>query len=157
MRQHQLGIKKSGWLAKDNLVTGIEYTRNRPFVYANINPVLNYTNHAQLLGDWMGNNADRVLIFTQFTPLPRLYATLSLEYIRKGGAGSTDDQYLASPQPTFMFSPQFNQKSISFEMNYQLLQNIKMRFQANSLTRSSLTNQSTLNLTTLSLGILMGL
>ena len=48
-------------------------------------------------------------------------------------------------------------KSISFEMNYQLLQNIKMRFQANSLTRSSLTNQSTLNLTTLSLGILMGL
>ena len=154
---YQLGLKKAGLFGFARIVSGLEYTRNRPFVYANVNPAENYTHHGQILGDWMGNNADRVLIFTQFTPLPRLYATLSLEYIRKGGAGSTDDQYLASPQPTFMFSPQFNQKSISFEMNYQLLQNIKMRFQANSLTRSSLTNQSTLNLTTLSLGILMGL
>ena len=32
---YQLGIKKSGWLPKDNLVMGIEYTRNRPFVYSN--------------------------------------------------------------------------------------------------------------------------
>ena len=154
---YQLGLKKAGLFGLARIVSGLEYTRNRPFVYANLNPAENYTHHGQSLGDWMGNNADRILIFTQFTPLQRLYATLSLEYIRKGGAGSTDDQYLASPQPPFMFSPQFNQKSISFEMNYQLLQNIKMRFQANSLTRSSLTNQSTLNLTTLSLGILMGL
>lgn len=154
---YQLGIKKTGFFGLARVVSGMEYTRNRPFVYANLNPAQDFTHHHQSMGDWIGNNADRFLLFLQWTPLERLYATIGLEYIRKGAAGSVDDQYLANPQPPFMFSPLFKQKSISFEMNYHLLQNFKMRFQANSLTRSSLTNQSTLNLTTVSLGVLMGL
>ena len=154
---YQLGLKKAGLFGLARIVSGLEYTRNRPFVYANLNPAENYTHHGQSLGDWMGNNVDRVLIFTQFTPLKRLYATLSLEWIRKGGAGSTDDQYLANPQPPFLFDPLFNQKSINFETHYQVLQNLKLQFLANWLTRSSPTNQSNLNHTSLSVGVLMGL
>lgn len=154
---YQLGLKKVGLLGNTRFISGIEYTRNRPFVYANLNPAQNFTHHGQILGDWMGNNADRVLFYSRYTPIQKLYATLSLEYIRKGSAGSADDQYLANPQPPFMFGPLFKQKVVTFEMNYYLLQNITIRIQANWLTRSSQINESTQHLSSQSLGVLIGL
>ena len=105
----------------------------------------------------MGNNADRVLFYSRYTPIQKLYATLSLEYIRKGSAGSADDQYLANPQPPFMFGPLFKQKVVTFEMNYFILQNIAIRIQANWLNRSSQINESTQHLSSQSLGVLIGL
>jgi hypothetical protein len=105
----------------------------------------------------MGNNADRVLFFSKYTPIKKLYATLSVEYIRKGSAGTADDQYLANPQPPFMFGQLFKQKVVTFEINYYLLQNINIHFLANWLTRNSQINESTLHLTSKSLGVLIGL
>ena len=154
---YQLGIKKSGWLAKDNLVTGIEYTRNRPFVYANINPVINYTNHAQLLGDWMGNNADRLILYAQFKPIQRVYAKLSYEKIRKGGPGTVDDQYLKSPQPPFLFDPMFNQKNINFEIRYQWMHYIHLQLLANFITVNNPNGDEAVKSSYIKTGIYMGL
>ena len=154
---YQLGLKKAGLLGNSRFISGIEYNRNRPFIYANLNPAQNFTHHGQILGDWMGNNADRVLFYSRYTPIHKLYATLSVEYIRKGSAGSADDQYLANPQPPFMFGPLFKQKVVTFEMNYYLLQNITIRIQANWLNRSSQINESTQHLSSQSLGVLIGL
>ena len=154
---YQLGLKKAGLLGNTRFISGIEYNRNRPFIYANLNPAQNFTHHGQILGDWMGNNADRVLFYSRYTPIQKLYATLSVEYIRKGSAGSADDQYLANPQPPFMFGPLFKQKVVTFEMNYYLLQNITIRIQANWLNRSSQINESTQHLSSQSLGVLIGL
>ena len=154
---YQLGLKKAGLLGNSRFISGIEYNRNRPFIYANLNPAQNFTHHGQILGDWMGNNADRVLFYSRYTPIQKLYATLSVEYIRKGSAGSADDQYLANPQPPFMFGPLFKQKVVTFEMNYYLLQNITIRIQANWLNRSSQINESTQHLSSQSLGVLIGL
>jgi len=154
---YQFGLKKAGLFGYNRVITGLEYTKNRPFVYANLNPAQNFTHHGQILGDWMGNNADRVLFFSKYTPIKKLYATLSLEYIRKGSAGTADDQYLANPQPAFMFGQLFKQKVVTFEVNYYLLQNINIHFLADWLTRNSKTNESTLHLASKSLGVLIGL
>jgi len=154
---YQLGLKKAGLFGYNRVITGLEYNKNRPFVYANLNPAQNFTHHGQILGDWMGNNSDRVLFYSRYTPIKKLYATLSLEYIRKGSVGTADEQYLANPQPPFMFGQLFKQKVVTFEMNYYLLQNINIHFQANWLTRNSQINESTLHLTSKSLGVLIGL
>ena len=154
---YQLGIKKSGWLAKDNLVTGIEYTRNRPYLYSNINPVLNYTNHGQQLGDWMGNNADRIIVYAQYKPRERMYARISYEKIRKGGAGTVEDQYLKSPQPAFLFDPLFNQKNVNFEIRYQWLQNIHIQLLANFVTVTNPNGGEALKSSYIKTGIYMGL
>ena len=131
---YQLGIKKTNWFGNEKWVMGAEYTRNRPFIYTNINPILNYTHHDQNLGDWVGNNADRTLLYAQYTPAPKLFAKISYEIIRKGGAGTIDDQYLANPQPPFLFDPLFTQKSMNLEVRYQWLRNIHLQL-LTSLTK----------------------
>jgi hypothetical protein len=118
---YQIGFKNNGLLQNRKLTIGLEYTRIRPFVYSNINPVLTYTHHGASMGDWLGNNADRFLAFVQYNPLPKWYNKLTYQAIRKGGAGSTEQQYLANPQPPFLFNPQFNQTAVRWESIYQLL------------------------------------
>jgi hypothetical protein len=154
---YQLGIKKSGWLPKDHLVMGVEYTRNRPFIYSNINPVLNYTHHGQNLGDWMGNNADRFLLYAQYKLMERMYAKISYEKIRKGGPGTTDDQYLKSPQPAFLFNPLFNQKNINFEIRYQWLHNVNLQLQTNFTTINNPNSSEAIKSNNLQIGMYMGL
>ncbi len=72
------------------LTLGAEYTRIRPFVYRNLQPAQNYTHSDYVLGDWMGSNADRLLVFAKYTPIPRLKCLLRYEYVRKGGTGTLD-------------------------------------------------------------------
>lgn len=118
---YQLGFKNNSLLQNKQLTLGIEYARIKPFVYNNINPVLNYTHHGTFIGDWLGNNADRFLAFVQYNPMPKLYNKITYQAIRKGGAGTTEQQYLANPQPPFLFDPQFEQSALRLETVYQLL------------------------------------
>lgn len=118
---YQIGFKKARFLNNINLTIGAEYARIKPFVYNNINPVLQYTHHNTSLGDWMGNNADRLLLFVQYTPLPKWHNSISYQYIRKGGPGTVAQQYLANPQPNFLFDPLFTQSSFKWESRYQLM------------------------------------
>ena len=118
---YQIGIKNNGLLQNRQLTFGLEYARIKPFVYNNINPVLNYTHHGSSIGDWLGNNADRFLAYVQYNPIPKLYNKVTYQAIRKGGAGTTEQQYLANPQPSFLFDPQFEQSALKFESVYQLL------------------------------------
>ncbi|MFK5073414.1 hypothetical protein ACI4BE_28205, partial [Klebsiella pneumoniae] len=54
------------------LTLGTEYTHVNPFVYSNIIPAQFYTQFGYSLGDWMGNNFDRSMVFAKYTPIPRL-------------------------------------------------------------------------------------
>jgi len=118
---YQIGFKNNSLLQNKQLTVGLEYTRIKPFVYNNINPVLNYTHHGSFIGDWLGNNADRFLAFVQYNPIPKLYYKITYQAIRKGGAGTTEQQYLANPQPSFLFDPQFDQSALKMESVYQIL------------------------------------
>jgi len=154
---YQLGIKRANWFGNEKWVIGAEYTRNRPFMYTNINPVLNYTNHDQNLGDWMGNNADRTLLYALYTPAPKIFAKISYEIIRKGGAGTIDDQYLANPQPPFLFGPLFTQKSLNFDIRYQWLRNIHLQLLTSFAIVKYPPSSSWTNMNYLQGGIYMGL
>ncbi|MES2372532.1 MAG: hypothetical protein V4557_08130 [Bacteroidota bacterium] len=103
------------------LTAGIEYTRIRPFVYRNFLPAQNYTHAGYLLGDWMGNNADRVIGFLKYTPLPKLKLHMRYSYIRKGGPGTLDQQYAQPVQPPFLFDLQRKTDEFFFGASYEYL------------------------------------
>ncbi|MFM9709806.1 hypothetical protein, partial [Streptomyces galilaeus] len=79
------------------LTLGTEYTHVNPFVYSNIIPAQFYTQFGYSLGDWMGNNFDRSMVFAKYTPIPRLRLYARYQHIRKGGPGTIQQQYLAEP------------------------------------------------------------
>ncbi len=127
-QRNQLGYTVGGSvtdLLLPYMTFGIEYTRIRPFVYRNFIPAQNYTHQNYLLGDWMGNNGDRIIGFVRYTPIPRLKLYARYTHLRKGGSGTFDQQYnIQQPQPPFLFD--FQQRSdegffsASYEYVYRL-------------------------------------
>jgi hypothetical protein len=108
------------------LTVGAEYTRVNPFVYNNLTPAQTFTQYNSSLGDWMGNNFDRAILFAKYTPLPRLKTYLRYQYIRKGGPGTVDQQYNAIPQPPFLFDFQKNRSDIFFQASYEFVNNLHL-------------------------------
>jgi len=126
-KRNQLGYTIGGSttdLFVNYLNIGVEYTRINPFVYSNLIPAQFYTNYDYQLGDWMGNNFDRYLIFAKYTPYPRLNIYSRYQSIRKGGAGTIYQQYLVQPLPEFLFDYKKNVKSYLFRISYEFLNQI---------------------------------
>lgn len=110
------------------LTIGAEYTRINPFVYQNLIPAQNYTNQTYLLGDWIGQNADKLIGWLSYNPLPKLTTTAQVIYIRKGADGSLLDQYFAEPQPKFLQQgPVQTQTQFIFDARYEFLHRLFMR------------------------------
>jgi hypothetical protein len=104
-----------------NLGIGMEYTRVNPFVYANFIPAQQYNHGGFSMGDWMGNNFDRLTFHSNYKPMPRLLLNLQFERIRKGGGGNLNQQYFSEPQPRFLFDSQWNSTSLSLSGRYELI------------------------------------
>jgi hypothetical protein len=103
------------------LTFNAEYTRINPFVYNNLIPAQTYTSHGYFMGDWMGSNADRLLVSLKYTPLPRLKCMVRYQAIRKGEDGTIVDQYLQQPQPA-LFEGGFKARNeIFLNAHYELL------------------------------------
>jgi hypothetical protein len=101
-----------------------EYSRINSFVYQNQNPVQNYNSNYSSMGDWMGNNADRWVVSAKYTPIARLRLLARYQYIRKGSAGTIEQQYdLTKPQPPFLFDLQRKQAEFMLKVNYEILNN----------------------------------
>ncbi len=98
-----------------------EYTRINPFVYNNVIPTQTYTHDNYYLGDWMGNNADRLILSMKYTPIHKLKLMARYQTIRKGSAGTIVDQYLLEPQPPFLFGTVTTRNELYFSANYELI------------------------------------
>jgi hypothetical protein len=110
------------------LTLGMEYTRVNPFAYNNLIPAQTYTNQTYLLGDWIGQNADRVSAWATYNPIPRLTTSVQFDYIRKGREGSLPDQYWAEPQPPFLSQgPVEPQKQLLIQANYELVHKLYIK------------------------------
>lgn len=110
------------------LTLGLEYTHINPFTYNNLIPAQTYTNQGYLMGDWIGQNADRLTAWATYNPLPRLTTTIEFDYIRKGREGSLDDQYWAEPQPPFLSQgPVEKQKQLLIRVNYELVHKLYVK------------------------------
>jgi len=101
-----------------------EYTRINPFVYANLNPAQTFTSNYQVLGDWMGNNFDRAVLFAKYNPLPKLQLYGRVQKIRKGANGSIYEQYVMQPQPSFLNNLQYNRTDWLVQLRYEWINNL---------------------------------
>ena len=129
---YTLGINRTD-LFLNYLTAGIEYSRINPFVYNNLMPTQTYTSNTYSLGDWMGNNADRLYLFLQYVPLPKLNIKLWYQKIRKGENGTLDQQYYAVPQPQFLFQKLFDYKESGFLARYELINRLLLTMEINSI------------------------
>lgn len=143
--RNQLGYTIGGNITdfgSKNLTLGLEYTHINPFVYNNLVPAQTYTSHSYSLGDWIGNNADRLHIFAKYSPLPKLKLTTWYQLIRKGGEGTLAQQYGDDPPPPFLFDKQFDQNEFGFNAQYELYQSLKFNFLASYLKRNFATGKT---------------
>jgi hypothetical protein len=112
------------------LTVGVEYTRVNPFVYRNFIPAQDYSNHNYSLGDWMGNNFDRWILFAKYHPAAKLSLIARYQYSRKGGAGTLTDQYYAQPQPPFLFDLQNKTTELYFQCRYEWIHRLYLNLTA---------------------------
>jgi hypothetical protein len=128
---YTLGINRTD-LVVNYLTAGIEYSRINPFVYNNLMPTQTYESHSYSLGDWMGNNADRVYLFAQYVPVAKLRIRLAYQKIRKGENGTLYQQYFQAPQPAFLFKKRFDFKETVFSARYELINKLVVTMELNS-------------------------
>ena len=117
---YTFGINRTDFFI-NYLTIGAEYSRINPFVYNNLFPTQTYQNQSYSLGDWMGNNADRLYLFALYNPFPKLRINASHQKIRKCGEGTLQQQYFQSPQPPFLFSKLFDYGESALSIQYDLL------------------------------------
>jgi len=157
--RNQLGYNLGGSITDvfiPYLSLGAEYTRVNPFVYSNLIPAQTYTSYNYSLGDWMGNNFDRAIIFTKYTPIAKLKLVARFQKIRKGGAGTIYEQYTAQPQPAFLFDYIKTRSDIFFQARYEYINNIYLTTSL-TLMQTKLANRNTVKDNTYQLGISVGL
>ena len=109
------------------LTLGAEYTRVNPFVYNNLIPAQTYTQFNYPLGDWMGSNFHRKMIFARYNYLPKLKFYTRFQFMNKGGEGSVYDQYNAEPQPRFLSNYQQTRNDFFFQTSYEWFNNCYLR------------------------------
>lgn len=151
---YTLGANKTDVFIK-YLTIGGEYTRIRGGVYNNIIPAQTYTNNSYSLGDWMGQNADRIYLYVKYTPLPRLKTSIWYQYARKGSDWTLDQQYNQQPEPPFLFNELFSRRDIGFNAYYEIIQTLKINF--NIIHNTIFYPQQTVANNTISLGMSYGL
>jgi hypothetical protein len=115
------------------LTMGLEYTRINPFVYRNLIPAQNYTSSNYVLGDWMGNNADRWIYTLRYTPAPKLKCLFRYQFLRKGSPGTLDQQYFQQPEPPFLFGLQSKQTEYHLQCSYEWINKLYLNTYFNSL------------------------
>lgn len=137
------------------LSIGAEYSRVNPFVYNNLIPTQTYTSHTYSLGDWMGNNADRVYVYLKYTPLPKFKLMTWIQSIRKGPAGTLQQQYYQQPQPVFLSQKLFSFNEMGATASYEWLNTGKVFLKLNRVKWNYPSTSS--SITCISFGISYGL
>ena len=157
--RNQLGFNIGGSITDvfiSYLSLGAEYTRVNPFVYSNLIPAQTYTSYNYSLGDWMGNNFDKAIIFVKYTPLDKLKLLARYEKIRKGGIGTIYEQYVVQPQPTFLFDYIKTRSNLFLQARYEYINNIYLTSSL-TLMQNKLNNGSVVKDNTFQFGISVGL
>ena len=132
-QRNQLGFTLGGSVVDlpiENLTFKIEYTKNYPFVYNHYTQSQDYKSSGYNLGHWMGQNVDLIYASLKYRILRGLQATLWGQYIRKGGEGNIDQQYI-QPQPPFLFGLRKNYGYLGAEIKYEYTHELfaKLNFQ----------------------------
>ena len=158
-KRNQLGYNLGGSTTDifiPYLSLGAEYTRVNPFVYSNLISAQTYTSYNYSLGDWMGNNFDKAIVFAKYTPIAKLKLVARYQKIRKGGPGTIYEQYTAQPQPAFLFNYIKTRSDIFLQARYEYINNIYLTSSL-TLMQTKLANGNFIKDNTYQLGISVGL
>jgi hypothetical protein len=123
-------------LPVNNLTATVEYTKIYPFVYSHYIPTQTYESSSYLMGHWMGNNVDLIYGALNYRFIRGLQATFWAEHIRKGAAGTADQQY-EQPQPPFLFGLRNNYTWWGLDIKYEIMHELFVRAQFQSSMQSS--------------------
>jgi len=138
-KQHmQIGFTLGGSVTDlpiDNLTLTLEFTKIYPGVYTHYIPTETYQSNGYDLGDWMGNNADRIYGALDYRLIRGLTATLWGQYIRKGATATADEQY-TNPQPPFLFGLRTNYSYTGADVSYEITHDFsaKLQFQTTKIS-----------------------
>ena len=157
--RNQLGFNLGGSITDvliPYLSLGAEYTRVNPFVYSNLIPAQTYSSYNYNLGDWMGNNFDKTMLFVKYTPIAKLKLVARYQKIRKGGLGTIYQQYAVQPQPAFLFDYIKTRSDIFLQARYEYINNIYLTSSL-TLMQTKLANGNLVKDNTYQLGISVGL
>ncbi len=157
--RNQLGFNLGGAITDvfiPYLSLGAEYTRVNPFVYSNLIPAQTFTSYNFSLGDWMGNNFDKAIVFAKYTPIAKLKLVARYQKIRKGGLGTIYQQYTAQPQPDFLFDYIKTRSDLFLQARYEYINNIYLNTSL-TLMQTKLANGNVIKDNTYQLGISVGL
>jgi hypothetical protein len=157
--RNQLGYNIGGSITDvfiPYLSLGAEYTRVNPFVYSNLIPAQNYTSYNYSLGDWMGNNFDRAILFAKYTPMAKLKLLGRFQKIRKGGAGTIFQQYEVQPQPPFLFDYIKTRSDLFLQARYEWINNIYLN-SSYTYMQTKLANGNLFKDNSFQLGVSVGL
>jgi hypothetical protein len=157
--RNQLGFNLGGSITDvfiPYLSFGAEYTRVNPFVYSNLITAQTYTSYNYNMGDWMGNNFDKAILFAKYTPLAKLKLVARYQKIRKGGPGTIYEQYAVQPQPSFLFDYIKTKSDIFLQARYEYINNIYLTSSL-TLMQTRLANGNHVKDNTYQLGISVGL
>ena len=158
-RRNQLGFNLGGTITDifiPYLSFGAEYTKVNPFVYSNLIPAQTYSSYNYSLGDWMGNNFDRAILYAKYTPIAKLKLVARYQKIRKGGSGTIYEQYAVQPQPNFLFDYIKNKSDVFLQARYEYINNIYLTSSL-TLMQTKLANGNVVKDNTYQLGISVGL
>ncbi len=157
--RNQLGFNLGGSITDifiPYLSFGAEYTRVNPFVYSNLIPAQTYSSYNYSLGDWMGNNFDKAILFAKYTPMAKLKLVARYQKIRKGGLGTIYEQYAVQPQPNFLFDYIKTRSDLFLQARYEYINNIYLNTSL-TLMQTKLSNGNLVTDNTYQLGISVGL
>ena len=157
--RNQLGFNLGGSVTDvfiPYLSLGGEYTRVNPFVYSNLIPAQTYTSYNYSLGDWMGNNFDKAILFAKYTPVAKLKLVARYQKIRKGGLGTIYEQYAVQPQQTFLFNYTKTRSDVFLQARYEYINNIYLTSSL-TLLQTKLANGKNIKDNNYQLGISVGL
>jgi hypothetical protein len=146
-QRNQFGFTIGGSLTDlpvENLTAVLEYTKIYPFVYSHYVPTLLYTNASYVMGDWMGNNADRIYASLNYRFIRGLQGTIWGQYIRKGEAGTPEEQY-SQPQPPFLFGLRTNYTYLGIDLKYEITHELFVRSTFQNLLTSQEVTKGTFN------------
>ena len=127
----------------DNLELSAEYSRANPGVYDHKYESTTFTNNGYVLGDWIGQNADDLLMSAEYRVMRELKLSAYNEVYRKGLPMPLSDQY-ASNQGGFGFLNRnlHEERFFGLKAHYQPLRDVFFDVKAQYHTLTDETNPS---------------
>ncbi|MCX6135505.1 MAG: hypothetical protein NTU47_16995 [Ignavibacteriales bacterium] len=116
---YSIGFQTYDVLLK-NIEFNAEYTRINPWVYTNKITPTDFTNNGYVMGHWMGQNADNLMLDLSYRPVRSVLIGASMQVYRKGGLKDISYQYTLPASP-FLYGPLHEERAFGMHARYQFM------------------------------------